>query len=257
MNFLDILILVFLVFFLIRGYKKGIISEAFQIGGLVAAFYFSSPVSAVISKIIIANYEIDGKIVNLASGILAFIIILLIFVIIGKIVTKASGIVMLSIPNKFFGAIFGVIKGFFIVTLIILVLRFTPFSNFVYDNIEYNNEIDNTVNKIEKVLTEGTDVTTSKKEVSETLTEATNIDSTTILTTPDSLSIDSIIVDNNMIKKLTSNKSTLGYLAFKLSTLLDPIAKNIKIFFAEQVNENLDLIKNIKEIIPNSEETTE
>lgn len=243
MNFLDILILIFLVFFLYRGYKRGIVSEAFQIAGLVTAFYLSSPVSDIISKMIIANYEIDEKIVFFVSGILAFIVIILVFLIIGKIVTKALKIVMLSLPNKIFGAIFGVIKGFFIVTLVILVLRFTPFENFVYDNIEYDSNIDNAVNKIEKVITEEKEIPSkddSKVSVDKTKENAEDVSET---------------VEDISSIEFTSNKSTLGYLAFKLSTLLDPIATNIKAFFVQKVEENVDLIDNIKEIIPNTKET--
>jgi len=239
MNFLDILILIFLVFFLYRGYKRGIVSEAFQIAGLVTAFYLSSPVSDIISKMIIANYEIDEKIVFFVSGILAFIVIILIFLIVGKIVTKALKIVMLSLPNKIFGAIFGVVKGFFIVTLVILVLRFTPFESFVYDNIEYDSNIDNAVKKIERVLKE-----------EEKSNENVSVDKL-----KDSSEKVSETVDDITSIEFTSNKSTLGYLAFKLSTLLDPIATNIKAFFVQKVEENVDLIDNIKEIIPNTKET--
>lgn len=239
MNFLDILILVFLVIFLLRGYKKGIVSEIFQILGLVIAFYFSAPISDLLSKIIITNFEIDDKIVYFVSGILAFILIIITFLVIGKIVTKVLGIVMLSLPNKIFGAIFGVVKGFLIVTLLVLVIRFTPFENFIYDNIEYNSGIDNTVNKIEKVITETKQVNDKEidAELAEDIKDATKE-----------------VADDITDIEFTSNKSTLGYLAYKISTLLDPVATNIKNLFTQKIQENIGLLDNIKDIIPNTEE---
>ena len=102
MNLLDLAILALMLVFLIRGFKRGLINEIFQILGLAAAFLFTSPVTKIVSQFVKDyNKDIDPDIIFFGSGIVSFIVIILIFLVIGKVFTGKSNDIVISLPNKF------------------------------------------------------------------------------------------------------------------------------------------------------------
>ena len=121
MNPLDIIIIVILAFALIRGIFRGLVKELSSIVGVIAGFY-----AAYSYYPLIADY-LTGWISNSGyRNILAFLIIfcsvLIIVGILGLLIKYVLKIASLGWFDRTCGAIFGLIKGVLIVSVVILML---------------------------------------------------------------------------------------------------------------------------------------
>lgn len=123
---IDILFIVIIVYTLVMGFLKGffkeIISIAFFVVGLLVAMRNWMSISSIIRPII-------G--VEILSDFLSFFIILIVFMITGSFIAFIGRKIFIRGPLKFFdrmaGFVFGGVKGFFIVLiLIILTISFFP-----------------------------------------------------------------------------------------------------------------------------------
>ena len=111
MNFLDILILVVLCFFAVKGLVRGLVNEASSMAGLLAggwlAFRFYPLLAVPIKSILHLPAHL--------SSFLAFIIILLLTGvcahIIGNVITTALRLVMLGSLNRLGGILIGTVEG--------------------------------------------------------------------------------------------------------------------------------------------------
>lgn len=131
MNFFDFIIASIIVFFLIRGVFRGIIKEASSIigvlAGLYAAFTYYSQVGRAISI-----FGISEKYMNIIGFLLLFTVVLLMVGALGILIRFVLKIVFLSWADRFFGGVFGFIRGFLIAAVVVFTLttflpRGTPF----------------------------------------------------------------------------------------------------------------------------------
>lgn len=152
MNFVDIIIIVFLVLGALLGFKKGVIKSLVQLIGTV-----SIALIAFVLKDYLANFLMEklpffnfGGIFEgvtamniLLYELLSFVVIYIILYCILNIVIAVSGLiekilkltVVLAIPSKILGAIVGAIEGLAFAFLIVFVLyQSTPTSKMVNDS---------------------------------------------------------------------------------------------------------------------------
>lgn len=123
MNVLDIIIAIVLLFFGIKGLKKGLILEvvsllAFGVG-IYGAMHFSDFTAATLTDYI----EINPKYLNTTAFVLTFIILVILVNLIGKVVTKMVRDMNLGAVNKIGGFVFGGAKGVLLCSLLLMVLN--------------------------------------------------------------------------------------------------------------------------------------
>ncbi len=146
MNFIDILIIVFLAFgaFLgfIRGFFRELVSACGFIIAVILAFLFKNPVSAFLYSHLpffkFGSLLKGAPVLNiLLYEIIAFLIMLAIFMIIVEIIKFVTKLVefvlkltiILGIPSKILGAVVGLVE-FYIITFIILYVMSMPVNSF-------------------------------------------------------------------------------------------------------------------------------
>lgn len=240
MNILDFLIIIMLAAFIYIGFKKGLVSELIQTIALVSAFLVAAPIGKWLSSILADNYHINKDMLFFASTIAAFIAVLSSIAIIGNLLSSIPppGAV-LSITNKISGAVFGVVKGFLVITLVVFIIRITPFSAFITDNIDYTPRVEkdiydldmlkNAVSSVkEKVIYLSTD-SINKDIIQKALTDSViiqTVDSTSLLKQPAE----------------AKNKAKLGYLAYKLSTTMDPALESYKKYLFIKIDKALEAV---------------
>ncbi len=126
MNFIDIVIIIFILIFIVTGFKRGFLSSLIELGGII--------ISVALSLIFYTPFGsfLEGLgISQIYSSALAFLIIwFLILVIYNLISMTLYELVPLklqeSFVNKIFGIFPGFIKGIIIVTLLIALLVSLP-----------------------------------------------------------------------------------------------------------------------------------
>ena len=123
MNALDIIIAIVLLFFGIKGLKKGLILEvvsllAFGIG-IYGAMHFSDFTAATLTDYI----EINPKHLNTTAFVLTFIILVILVNLIGKLISRMVRDMNLGAVNKIGGFVFGAAKGILLCSLLLMVLN--------------------------------------------------------------------------------------------------------------------------------------
>lgn len=145
MFILDILIIIFLSFGFLVGFKRGFTRELVSLLGIILitilAFIFKNPISVLMYKnlpFFKFNYLIKGAtVINiLLYEIIAFLLVFFILLIILKILIKVTNLfekvlkatIILGIPSKILGGCIGFIKHYIIVFIILYVISLPIFS---------------------------------------------------------------------------------------------------------------------------------
>lgn len=126
MGWFDVVVLIFLGWFVFRGYRQGLVSQLFGLAGLVialvAAFSYFSELGALLDGWLPLGQEISGVlgfllIVATVNGIFAFAASR------WRVLTKSTA---LSLADSIGGAVFGGVKALFVLVIVIVILVSLP-----------------------------------------------------------------------------------------------------------------------------------
>jgi len=120
MNTVDIVLGIFLLYGLVRGFFRGFLTELASLVGLVAGIYGAIHFSHYAGEFLSQHVDWDIEIINLASLAITFLIIIFVVSLVGKMLTKVADFAALGIVNKLLGAIFGLMKSAFVASVIIM-----------------------------------------------------------------------------------------------------------------------------------------
>ena len=138
MNLIDLLIIGFICYGVIKGFKNGLIIEVFRFIGLFISFFLSTNLDNLLSNEILKFININYEVLNIISFVFLFIVIQSLIVYFAKGFTKLSKIVYLGFLNSFLGSVFGGLK----ILLILLILVKIIFSfNLVSGGLIIESEI--------------------------------------------------------------------------------------------------------------------
>lgn len=126
MNAFDIIVVIILGYTLIRGLFRGIIKELAAIVGVLAGFYAAYNYHSAIARLL-STWIADFPYLKILSFFIVFCAIFFIISILGLIIKYLLNIAFLGWLDRLCGAVFGVIKGTLIVSvLFILITTFLP-----------------------------------------------------------------------------------------------------------------------------------
>lgn len=162
MNVVDIIIILLILLSGIVGFKRGVLKEVVMLAGTiiiyVIAFTLKNPLGLILCKIF-PFFDLDGLIsLNiLIYQLIAFVFIAGFLFSIYSIILKLTGIlqkivdltIILTLPSKFLGLVFGLIEGY-IVMFIILVTLSIPFREV---DLFVNSSLSNTIINKSPILT--------------------------------------------------------------------------------------------------------
>ncbi|MDD2388843.1 MAG: CvpA family protein [Desulfobacterales bacterium] len=121
MNPFDIVIIVILGYCLIRGIFRGLIKELSSIvgvfGGFYAAYTYYSQVSTYLGEWIDSRTYLD-----IVSFLIVFCLVFIVISILGVIIKYIMNIAFLGWIDRIFGAVFGVLKGVLIASILLIIL---------------------------------------------------------------------------------------------------------------------------------------
>ncbi len=123
MNYLDILLLIPILFGAWKGFKKGLIIELFTLLALLVGIYAAIHFSDYMINVLSDSFEYDGEYAPVAAFILTFLIVGAMVYFLGKALEKVINIVQLSALNKFAGIVFGATKMLFVSSVIVVILE--------------------------------------------------------------------------------------------------------------------------------------
>ena len=124
MIYIDLIVIVVLLYAFLKGFSNGLVNELASFLGLLMGAIISYSFSDDLSKIIDDYVDIDGQILNILSFILLFILTSLLFTIAGKYMTKLIKYISLGTINRLLGGIFSSLKFLIIIVSISMVINY-------------------------------------------------------------------------------------------------------------------------------------
>jgi len=122
--YLDLIIIVVILYAFIKGFYHGLINEIASFLGLFIGAIISYTFSDNLSEILNSYFEIDPKVLNILSFILLFIITSLCFTIAGKSLTKLIKFISLGTINRLLGGLFSSLKFIIVIVSISMVINY-------------------------------------------------------------------------------------------------------------------------------------
>jgi membrane protein required for colicin V production len=123
MNYIDIIIIVILVFAMVRGFINGLVREVASLAALILGIWGAIRFSSFTAEKLYDYFDMTGKYVGLISFLITFGIIVIIIHFIGLLVDKLMKAVALGFINRLLGIAFGLFKSVLIMSVIFVVFN--------------------------------------------------------------------------------------------------------------------------------------
>ena len=143
--FIDGLAILYMLFNGVLGHSRGLVDELGRLIGLVLSIIISTSQTASVSEIILEKIHLE----HWLATIIAFGSIFSIIIILIRLITRLFKIALLSKENiwinSILGFLFGMLKGYCIITVFIWVLIILPLDSWT-NIVEQNSRIFHTTN---------------------------------------------------------------------------------------------------------------
>lgn len=124
MNYIDIILLVPVIWFVYQGFRKGFVIEFASLLALILGIYAALYFSGYAADFLINNLNLSSKYVPVFSFIITFIVIVFIVYSIGKLLEKVINLVALGFVNKVAGGVFGLLKGAVLISIVLMIINY-------------------------------------------------------------------------------------------------------------------------------------
>lgn len=122
MNIIDIIFLIPILWFTYKGFTKGLIIELATLLALLVGIYIAANFSNYTANFLIEKLDFHSKYMSIISFAITFLGIVVLAMLFGKTIEKLINLLMLSFINKLAGAVFGLIKITFIISVLIMII---------------------------------------------------------------------------------------------------------------------------------------
>ena len=123
MGLVDIAILVILCFFLLKGVFRGLLREICSLLGLVLGGVFAFTFHLPLAQLLQDTFNLPAQLCVWGSFLAIFMLIVVLFAVIGFVLNRFVKLIFLGGFNRLAGAIFGIIQGVVVLSMIVLALN--------------------------------------------------------------------------------------------------------------------------------------
>ncbi|MHB2155746.1 CvpA family protein [Calditrichota bacterium GD2] len=128
MNSLDVFLIIFIAYFTIRGIFRGLIKELIIILAILLGYYLAMSLYQPLSKWLMQAASLPETGAQILAFVLIFIVVNVVLRMVGSILEKLIKLVFLQPLNRLGGALFGLLKSLFFLSVIVFILRLLPFA---------------------------------------------------------------------------------------------------------------------------------
>ncbi len=122
MNFIDIILLLPLLYGAFKGFSKGFIFEVATLAGLVLGVFIAIRYSAYMEDFLHDFLNITSKYLSYIALGVTFLVVVMLICVLGKMLTKMVDMMSLGLINKLLGTCLGVAKYFIILCVALLIV---------------------------------------------------------------------------------------------------------------------------------------
>ena len=123
LNYIDYIILIILVLFLIQGYRKGIIIGLATIAALLLGIYAAVHFSNYLDATLMEHLHPSRKWLPILSFSITFIVVVIVVMLVAKLTEKLVDVVGMGFFNHIGGAALGLIKGAILISILIFIFK--------------------------------------------------------------------------------------------------------------------------------------
>ncbi|MDP3443708.1 MAG: CvpA family protein [Ignavibacteria bacterium] len=131
MQIVDIVLLVLLAIFAIQGFRKGFIAEMSSLVALVIGVYIAFFYADVTADFLSTFFGMTTKYLGMISFVLTLVLVMIAILAFGKILEKLLDMFLLGPFNSIVGAVFGLLKGVVILSLLIMMFNYFHFTEMI------------------------------------------------------------------------------------------------------------------------------
>jgi len=128
-NFLDIIILVIILFFAYNGFRRGFIDQTSTILGLLAALFVAVRQYEYFTQFLDPYLDLSVSMLQFISFALIFIVVNIVIHVLGITLKKIVDAIFLQPLDRALGFLLGIVKAGIIIYLLILILGQIPYQN--------------------------------------------------------------------------------------------------------------------------------
>ena len=122
MNYIDIVILLFLLYGAFRGFSKGLIIEVATLAGLILGVFIAIRYSPFTEGILKDFLNITSRYLSYIALAVTFLLVVIAVYLLGKMLTKLVDIISLGLVNKLLGTLLGIAKYFIMVCVLLMIV---------------------------------------------------------------------------------------------------------------------------------------
>ncbi len=123
MNYLDIIILVPMAWFVYKGLKNGLIIEVTSLLALFLGIFAGIYLSSYVSGLLVKHLGFNPNYTSAIAYVIIFIGVLILMRMIAKAMEKALDLTALGFVNKLLGALFATLKILFLISLLFYMVN--------------------------------------------------------------------------------------------------------------------------------------
>ncbi|MFW5719357.1 MAG: CvpA family protein [Halanaerobium sp.] len=127
-NFLDIIILVLMLFFAFNGFRRGFIDQTSTILGLIAALFVAVRQYQYFETLLEPYLDLSPSMLQFISFTAIFIVVNIVIHVLGISLKRLTDAIFLQPVDKAAGFILGLLKAGIIIYLLILIMAQIPYS---------------------------------------------------------------------------------------------------------------------------------
>ena len=121
MNYIDIVILLFLLYGAFRGFSKGLIIEVATLAGLILGVFIAIRYSPFTEGILKDFLNITSRYLSYIALAVTFLLVVIVVYLLGKMLTRLVNIISLGLVNKLLGTLLGIAKYFIMVCVLLMI----------------------------------------------------------------------------------------------------------------------------------------
>jgi len=123
MNYIDLIIVILLIFSAIGGLTKGFIYEFASLFGFIAGVWGAIKFSGATRDFLQYRLNFDNSYVQIIAFVITFFLITILVHFVAKAIEKALETVNLGVVNRIFGGIFAVFKSVFVLGVFFILIQ--------------------------------------------------------------------------------------------------------------------------------------
>lgn len=123
MNYIDIILIIPVIWFAYQGFKRGLIIELASLIALILGIYAAIYFSGYAAEFLVNNFDMGPKYVQVIAFIITFIVVVVLVHLLGRILEKLINMVALGFLNKLTGGLFGILKAVLFMSIAIMVIN--------------------------------------------------------------------------------------------------------------------------------------